>query len=176
MDGEYVPEPLPRMRCLAVVLLLAMLLGCGARSEVEDVDGEHAADGGSLDAGSASPDIDARVFDTWWFSLASGALRYYVLTLCPDGSARLQTVLSGVGPDVTIDGTAEAGPTATTAILRFDPAEAPMGFAVMHVAYEADGDLLVWREEVDVFPGWASGGGVRDRPGLIGEPASLECR
>lgn len=150
-----------------LLVLLLLLVGCGAKTDV-----------GALDAGG-----DARVhvslapalIDTWWFPLASDAPRYYVLTLCSDGRAGLRTSFLDERDPVPIWGRVRPASGGIDATASFDSADAPAGFSMMQLRYERDADRLMWLEEVEVLDGWASGGGTRERYDWIPASSAPSC-
>jgi len=149
----------------AWLLPLLLLVGCGARSDLSAPD----ADVDAREELALAPEL----VDTWFFPLASGAPRYYVLALCPDGRAGLRTSFLGEGgpdPGEALWGRVRPSSGDIDAVASFDPAAAPMGFSTMRLRYDRATDTLLWLDEVDVFSGWASGGGLRYRYDWI--PAS----
>jgi hypothetical protein len=143
------------------------------------IDDRVTADSGNVDVrGDEPPDrIDSRLLGTWWFGLASGAIRYYAIALCADGSAWLRTSFNGDGgpdPEGPFRGLIQPGPTPLGVVVRFDTFE-DSPFVHMNVELRPETGCLVWAEEEEAFPGWASGCGVRDRFDLAPDDFTLGC-
>ena len=172
MDGGGCYRGQVRMRSLAVALLLLTgLLGCGARSGLES------SDDALVDAGRTPPTIDAQMHGVFWFVLATGALRFVGLALCPDGRAVVRTALSGWGTDTDgpVFGSVRPGPARLTAVVDFDATRVPSGLAEMNVSYDPDRDVLIWREGPEVFAGATDGEGTRIPVHVIPPEFTIGC-